>query len=97
MNVLLVDSVNFIKIMKDLIKKYIGVTGFIVALVGILISAYYKFFHNNEFNTVWELSLLLWISTMTISNELNKSNPKQWFIYLVTAVFIIFCVFWILY
>ena len=97
MNVLLVDSVKFIKIMKDLIKKYIGVTGFIVALVGILISAYYKFSHNNEFNTLWELSLLFWISTITISNELNKSNPKQWFIYLVTAVFIIFCVFWILY
>ena len=97
MNVLLVNSVNFKKIMKHLIKKYIGVTGFIVALVGILISAYYKFYHNNEFNTLWELSLLFWISTMTISNELNKSNTKQWFIYLVTAVFIIFCVFWILY
>ena len=83
--------------MKDLIKKYIGITGFIIALVGVLISAYHKFYNNDKFDTIGELSLLLWISTLTISNELNKSNPKQWYIYLVTATFIIFCVFWILY
>ena len=86
-----------IQIMKDLIKKYIGISGFIVALIGVLISAYYKFYHNNELDSVGQLSLLLWVSTMTISDELNKSNPKQWYIYLVTAVFIIFCVFWILF
>ncbi len=83
--------------MKDLIKNYIGIAGFIVALIGVLISAYYKFYHNNELDSVGQLSLLLWVSTMTISDELNKSNPKQWYIYLVTALFIIFCVFWILY
>ena len=63
--------------MKDLIKKYIGITGFIIALIGVLISAYHKFYYKSEFGTIGELSLLLWISTMTISNELNKSNPKQ--------------------
>ena len=83
--------------MKDLIKKYIGITGFIIALIGVLISAYHKFYYNDEFDTIGELSLLLWISTMTISNELNKPYPKQWYIYLVSAAFIIFCVFWILY
>ena len=83
--------------MKDLIKKYIGITGFIIALVGFLISAYHKFYYNDEFDTIGELSLLLWISTLTISNELNKSNPKKWYIYLVSTTFIIFCVFWILY
>ena len=86
-----------IQLMKDLIKKYIGIAGFIVALIGILTSAYYKFYQNNELDLVGEFSLLLLVSTMTISNELNKSNPKQWYIYLVMAVFIIFCVFWILY
>ena len=83
--------------MKDLIKNYIGIAGFIVALIGVLISAYYKFYHNNELDSAGQLSLLLWVITMTISDELNKSNPKQWYIYLVTAIFIIFCVFWILY
>jgi len=83
--------------MKDLIKNYIGIAGFIVALIGVLTSAYYKFYHNNELDSVGELSLLLWISTMTISDELNKSNPKKWYIYRVSTTFIIFCVFWILY
>ena len=83
--------------MKDLIKKYIGITGFIIALAGVLISAYHKFYYNDEFDTIGELSLLLWISTLTISNELNKSNPKKWYIYLVSTAFIIFCVFWVLY
>ena len=82
--------------MKDLIKKYIGIAGFIVALIGVLTSAYYKFFHNNELDSVGQLSLLLWVSTMTISDELNKSNPKQWYIYLVT-VFLIFYFTWIIY
>ena len=82
--------------MKDLIKKYIGIAGFIVALIGVLISAYYKFYHNNELDSVVEFSLFLMISTMTISNELNKSNPKQWYIYLVTVV-LIFCFIWIIY
>ena len=84
------------QIMKDLIKNYIGIVGFIVALIGILISAYYKFYHNNELDSVGEFSLLLLVSTMTISNELNKSNPKQWYIYLVTVV-LIFCFIWIIY
>ena len=82
--------------MKDLIKKYIGITGFIVALIGVLISAYYKFYFDNELDSIGELSLLLWISTMTISNELNKTNPKQWYIYLVSVV-LIFYFIWIIY
>ena len=45
--------------MKDLIKNYIGIAGFIVALTGVLISAYYKFYHNNELDSVGEFSLLL--------------------------------------
>ena len=85
-----------IQIMKDLIKKYIGIAGFIVALIGVLISAYYKFYHNNELDSVGEFSLLLLISTMTISNELNKSNPKQWYIYLVTIVLIV-CFIYVIY
>ena len=82
--------------MRDLIKNYIGIAGFIVALLGVLTSAYYKFYHNNELDSVGELSLLLWISTMTISDELNKSNPKQWYIYLVTVV-LIFCFIYVIY
>ena len=82
--------------MKNLIKKYIGIAGFIVALIGVLISAYYKFYQNNELDSVGEFSLFLMISTMTISNELNKSNPKKWYIYLITVI-LIFCFIYIIY
>ena len=82
--------------MKQFIKKYIGIIGFIVALIGTSISAYYKFYSKNEFETVGVISFLLWVSTMTISDELNKKNPKKWYIYIVT-IFLIFCSFWLLY
>ena len=82
--------------MKEFIKKYVGIIGFIIALIGTSISAYYKFYHNNEFETVGVISFLLWVSTMTISDELNKKNPKKWYISIVTT-FLIFCSFWLLY
>ncbi len=82
--------------MKEFIKKYIGIIGFIIALMGTSIYAYYKFYRNNEFETVGVISFLLWVSTMTISEELNKKNPKKWYIYIVTT-FLIFCSFWLLY
>ena len=77
--------------MKNLIKKYIGITGFIIALVGVLIAAYHKFYYNDEFDSIGELSLLLWISTLTISNELNKSNPKKWYISCIICIYNILC------
>ncbi len=82
--------------MKEFIKKYIGIIGFIIALVGTSFSAYYKFYRNNELETIGIISFLLWVSTMTISDELNKKNPKKWYIFIVT-IFLIFCSFWLLY
>ena len=82
--------------MKEFITKYIGIVGFIIALVGTLISAYYKFYLNNEFEIIGIISFLFWVSTMTISNELNKKNPKKWYIYIVSTFFILFS-FWLLY
>ncbi len=82
--------------MKEFIKKYIGIIGFIIALVGTSFSAYYKFYRSNELETIGIISFLLWVSTMTISDELNKKNPKKWYIFIVT-IFLIFCSFWLLY
>ena len=81
--------------MKEFITKYIGIFGFIIALVGASISAYYKFYLNDEFESIGIISFLLWLSTMTISDELNKKNPKQWYIYIVTT-FLILSSFWLL-
>ena len=63
--------------MKEFITKYIGIFGFITALVGAFISAYYKFYLNDEFETIGMISFLFWVSTMTIGNELNKKNQKS--------------------
>ena len=63
--------------MKEFITKYIGIFGFIIALVGVSTSAYYKFYLNDEFKTIGIISFLFWLSTMTIGNELNKKNPKS--------------------
>ena len=63
--------------MKEFITKYIGIVGFIIALVGTSISAYYKFYLNNEFEIIGIISFLFWVSTMTIGNELNKKNQKS--------------------
>jgi len=82
--------------MKEFITKYIGIVGFIIALVGTSISAYYKFYLNDEFEIIGIISFLFWVSTMTISNELNKRNPKKWYIYIVSTFFIFFS-FWLIY
>ena len=63
--------------MKEFITKYIGIFGFIIALVGASTSAYYKFYLNDEFETIGIISFLFWVSIMTIGNELNKKNPKK--------------------
>ena len=81
--------------MKEFITKYTGIFGFIIALVGVATSAYYKFYLNDEFETIGIISFLFWVSTMTISNELNKKNPKKWYIHTVTTFFIFFS-FWLL-
>ena len=81
--------------MKEFITKYIGIVGFIIALVGTSISAYYKFYLNNEFEIIGIISFLFWVSTMAIGNELNKKKPKKWYIYIVTT-FLILSSFWLI-
>ena len=81
--------------MKEFITKYIGIFGFIIALVVASTSAYYKLYLNDEFETIGIISFVFWVSTMTIGNELNKKNPKKWYIYIVTT-FLILSSFWLL-
>ena len=81
--------------MKEFITKYIGIFGFIIALVGASTYAYYKFYLNDEFETIGIISFVFWVSTMTIGNELNSKNSKKWYIYIVTT-FLILSSFWLL-
>ena len=75
--------------MKNMIKKYIGIIGFLIALPLICISGYYKYYNNNELEMLADLAIILWITTMTLGYELNKEKPKNWFISLVTGTFFV--------
>ena len=80
----------------NIVKKYTGLIGFLFAVPFICFAAYYKYYHNNEYEILGSLAILLWITTMTLQYELNKENPKNWFISLVTVIFFV-AVFFILF
>ena len=80
----------------NIIKKYTGLIGFLLALPLIFIAAYYKYYCNNEFEILATLGIMLWITSMAIQYELNKEEPKIWFINIVTVIFFL-AVFFILF
>ena len=65
-----------------MIKKYLGIVGFLLAFVGITISALYKSYEINM-EPLGEISFFVWITTWTISSEINKEKPKKWWVYTV--------------
>ena len=68
-----------------MIKKYLGIVGFLLAFVGITISALYKFY-GTDMEPLGEVSFLVWITTWSISSEINKENPKKWWVYTITIL-----------
>ena len=67
---------------KKMIKKYLGIVGFLISFVGITISAYYKFY-GMDIEPLGEISFFVWITTWTISSEINKEKPRKWWVYTV--------------
>ena len=68
-----------------MIKKYLGIVGFLLAFVGIIISALYKFY-GIDMEPLTEISFFVWITTWTISSEINKEKPKKWWVYTVAIL-----------
>ena len=68
-----------------MIKKYLGIVGFLLAFVGITISALYKF-NGIDMEPLVEISFFIWITTWTISSEINKEKPKKWLVYTVAIL-----------
>jgi len=66
-------------------KKYLGIVGFLLALIGISIAALYRF-NGTDMKPLVEISFFVWITTWTISNEINKEKPKKWWVYTVTIL-----------
>ncbi len=68
-----------------MIKKYLGIVGFLLAMVGIIITAIYKW-NGTDIEPLGEISFLFWITTWTISSEINKQKPKKWWVYTVSII-----------
>ena len=68
-----------------MVKKYLGLVGFLLALIGITISAVYKI-NGTDMKPLGEISFFVWITTFTISSEINKEKPKKWWVYTVSIL-----------
>lgn len=68
-----------------MIKKYLGIVGFLVAFVGTIISALCTF-NGLDIAPLGEISFFVWITTWTISVEINKEQPKKWWVYTVVVL-----------
>ena len=72
-----------------MIKKNIGLIGFLIAFVGVSIAAVSKYLYNDDLYPLFQISLLFWITALIIGSELNKPQPKNLYIYLYSVVSII--------
>ena len=68
-----------------MIKKYLGIVGFLLGIVGMIITAIYKW-NGTDLEPLGEISFLFWVTTMTISSEINKVKPKMWWVYTVSII-----------
>ena len=71
--------------MKKMVKKYLGIVGFLLALIGMIITVIYKW-NGTDLEPLAEISFLLLATTMTISSEINKVKPKMWLVYTVSII-----------
>jgi hypothetical protein len=71
--------------MKKMIKKYLGIVGFLLGIVVMIITAIYKW-NGTDLEPLGEISFLFWVTTTTISSEINKEKPKKWWIYTVSII-----------
>ena len=55
-----------------IIKKYLGIVGFILAFIGLTIYSLYKFY-GKEVEPLGEIFFFVWIATWTISSEIKKN------------------------
>jgi len=78
--------------MKEIIKKYIGIIGFIVGIIMVFIAAYNEYFNGNNYKEIGLTGFFLCTTTSMIAYELNKPKPKIWFIYfvIITSIFLTF-------
>ena len=73
--------------MKNVIKKYISLIGFVIAALSLGISAYYEYYSNDELKILWDLGAILLLTTSLIGMALKNKKSKNWLIYLTIGLF----------
>ena len=69
----------------QIVKKYLGIVGFLLAMVGMIFTATYKW-NGTDIEPLGEISFLFWITTWNISGEINKQKPNMWWVYTVSII-----------
>jgi hypothetical protein len=69
-----------------MMKKYLGIIGFILGCLGVLISVVLEYFYGVSLNPLGEISFFVWITTMAISTETNRKSPRKWLAYTMTII-----------
>ena len=76
----------------EMIKKNLGLIGFLIAFVGVSIAAVSKYLYNDDLSPLFQISLLCWITALTIGSELNKFQPKNIYLcsYSIASIILLF-------
>ncbi len=67
-------------------KKYLGIVGFLLGCLGVLISVVFECLYGVSLNPLGEISFFVWITTMAISAEINRKSPRKWLVYTMTII-----------
>ena len=71
--------------MKKMIKKYLGIVGFILGMVGMIIFIIYKW-NGTDLEPLGKISFFFWVTTECISSLINEVKPKKWWVYTVSII-----------
>ena len=83
--------------MKNVIKKYISLIGFVIGALSLSISLYYKYYSNDELKILGDLAGIFLLTTLIIGMELKNKKPKNWLIYLTIGLFFTSILFYLLF
>ena len=71
--------------MKKMIKKYLGIVGFLLGMVGMIIFIIYQW-NGTDLEPLGEISFFFCATTAYISSLTNEVKPKKWWVYTVSII-----------
>ena len=71
--------------MKKMIKKYLGIVGFLLGMAGMIIFIIYHW-NGTDLEPLGEISFFFCATTAYISSLINEVKPKKWWVYTVSII-----------